>query len=490
MQKFILAPYFALLALSVLPVLAFAYPPLVDYLNHLARLHIILNPDDPVLNQFYRIEWRFLPNLGMDLFGLALGEWLGVGGVGKAYLLLVIVVFTSAAPFLSYVLFGRVTAASLGGFLVLYNYALNLGTLNYLLACGLAIWAFGAYLLLVRRTRYLHAAVGTVMGLGLLMVHLYGLGIYAVLVGMQALSELKWGQFRELAVRASQFILPVGAFFFLSPVAGGDGPGAPYLFDWTWKVLNLAHLTMFDGPAVRAAVSALVLFLIVLAVRHWRTAFHKHVTAAVFVLLGLYTLVPPFLLSGSNVDWRLLIPLALVACGALTWTPATRRGEVALLGFLILAVGLQSVYVHQRWARADAHQAHVAALLKALPEGSKIFPVFFGGGWKEAESPIPWPHMSAVGVIERNHFLPSLFAFKTQQPLNYTPAYEPIRQNTRRVVYGDPAHVDWTTVERHFDYVLVMDPNGEAQTWRAAMPLATQVLDATDPHVLLMAVRR
>ena len=44
------------------------WPPLADYINHLARMHVIATIDaDPDLARFYEIDWQVIPNLMMDL---------------------------------------------------------------------------------------------------------------------------------------------------------------------------------------------------------------------------------------------------------------------------------------------------------------------------------------------------------------------------------------------------------------------------------------
>src|SRR5215469_4772948 len=54
--------------IACLPVLLTAAPPLVDYPNHLARMHIIgALGASPTLGQFYELVWRPIPNLAMDV---------------------------------------------------------------------------------------------------------------------------------------------------------------------------------------------------------------------------------------------------------------------------------------------------------------------------------------------------------------------------------------------------------------------------------------
>ncbi len=54
----VVALYLSLTAIALYPVLSVAVPPLVDYPNHLARMHILANwASDPALQRNYVVDW-------------------------------------------------------------------------------------------------------------------------------------------------------------------------------------------------------------------------------------------------------------------------------------------------------------------------------------------------------------------------------------------------------------------------------------------------
>ena len=54
--------------LALAPVLMYPLPPLADYPNHLARMHVIATiGSDPDLSRHYDIHWQIIPNLIMDM---------------------------------------------------------------------------------------------------------------------------------------------------------------------------------------------------------------------------------------------------------------------------------------------------------------------------------------------------------------------------------------------------------------------------------------
>src|SRR5262249_12998857 len=66
--KQIAALFMTLAVIASVPILLYPWPPLSDYINHLARMHVIATIGrDPNLALFYEVEWQVIPNLMMDL---------------------------------------------------------------------------------------------------------------------------------------------------------------------------------------------------------------------------------------------------------------------------------------------------------------------------------------------------------------------------------------------------------------------------------------
>lgn len=479
-ERAVLAAYALALGCALYPVVAFAYPPLVDYPNHLARLHILLEDGNAVLARYYAVQWRFVPNLALDLFAVACG-WMGMGAAaaGKAFVLLTMVVQTGGVLAVSRALFGRVSPWAVAGVLFVFNYALHLGMVGFLFASGLALWAFAVHLSLLGKSRAVAFVVEALMAAVLLVAHLYGFAIYGVLVGVHALSQAGWNV-RELARRAAPFVPALVVFWALSPTAGG--PTFIKMPDPLLKLIHLAHLSLFDGGSVRAAALVLVGGFAALFAFKRRTLFAPHMGWVVLAFLGLYVVLPHVVLSSGNADWRLLTPLALIVCAALA-VPLGRKAGLGGLALVVALSAVQAALVYDRWRLAEAHQRHMMAALGELPRGARVFSAVFGGGYADAQSPVPWTHMAALGVVANDHFVPSVFANPTQQPLAYVGEFEPLRQKVRRIVYDDPAKVDWDTVKAHFDYIVLMDSAPGVARWLVHVPFAVETVDAHDPHI-------
>src|ERR1700739_397361 len=89
-SKVRIASLFAvLLAIVAVPILLNPLPPISDYINHLARMHIIATiGSDPDLHRYYEVDWQLIPNLMMDLIVPLLARTMNIYLAGQAYTLL------------------------------------------------------------------------------------------------------------------------------------------------------------------------------------------------------------------------------------------------------------------------------------------------------------------------------------------------------------------------------------------------------------------
>src|SRR5258708_34957905 len=80
------ALFILLLAITSIPIALHPWPPMSDYINHLARMQVIANiSTDPDLARFYEIDWQLIPNLMMDLIVPSLVRVMNVYRAGQVY---------------------------------------------------------------------------------------------------------------------------------------------------------------------------------------------------------------------------------------------------------------------------------------------------------------------------------------------------------------------------------------------------------------------
>jgi hypothetical protein len=139
------ALFVLLLAITSIPIVLHPWPPMSDYINHLARMQVIANINtDPDLARFYEIDWQLIPNLMMDLIVPSLTRVMNIYVAGQTYTIASFVLILSGTVALHRQLFGRWSVLPLIAFPLLYNNVFLVGTMNYVFGIGLALWALAS----------------------------------------------------------------------------------------------------------------------------------------------------------------------------------------------------------------------------------------------------------------------------------------------------------------------------------------------------------
>ena len=232
-------------------------PPVLDYPNHLARMFVLAHPDDPILSQMYAVQWRILPNLGMDAIGALLLRVTDVHIGGR--LLLMLSLFAPIIGVLVYhrSLFGRLSYWPLASALIAYNGVFFLGFMNFLLGLGTALLFAAGWIALRRRKLLLASVIAGALGSAVtFLCHIFGAAFFALLIGAYETDRL-WrlrnvpGFSREFAATAAALaasLAPALLLYLLSPLNDESAS----LGRWNgvakiWRILtpvSYTHLTL------------------------------------------------------------------------------------------------------------------------------------------------------------------------------------------------------------------------------------------------------
>jgi len=212
-----LAVYALISVTALVPLLIVDVPPLVDYPNHLARLHVIATVStDPSIAANYRVAWHAMPNLALEavtwpFLGLLPVEWLG-----RLFIALTFALLAGGTVWLHRLLHGRVGLWPAAAWLFLYNHLLIMGFLGYLFALGATLVLFAAWIAAECWPLRRRLAVFPVAAFALFFGHLFALAVYGVCVAAyelwKGLPQLRNGGRRVLArwsIAAWQFV-PAG----------------------------------------------------------------------------------------------------------------------------------------------------------------------------------------------------------------------------------------------------------------------------------------
>lgn len=490
----------ALGLLALWPLAVFPHPGMLDYPNHLARAFILGRLDDPVLAAHYRAMWTLVPNLGFDLWMVALDPLIGLDPAARLFLTLAPVTTVAGVFALAWTLHGRVTPLQLFALPLAYNSAFTKGFLGFNMSMGIALLAAACWQGLGERRAGLRLFIATAFSTLLYVVHLGGFGAYGIWVAGTSLQAL-WLCRRDAAARrrwlwhtlrdATQ-VIPVAVLLALGRLA----PVEPVNFDTTsrgfeWPLHRLGQIeTLIDiGPAWQTA-PALVVFLGLLgyALRGRRLAVAPIVAVPVAISLVLFFTLPNTFNGIYFAAWR---PLLVAACFLIAGLVPTARFDrptlVAILAGLTLVLVYASTVTAGYWREARAARAQVLEILAPVPDGARVFFAQTDRRSRsEKRAAIGLYHVAAHAVISKRILLQFLFTNPTQQPLRFVDdaiqsapdhssnglgdALRTFRRDRRPF----PPHLD------HFDYVLTFgadDPRDFDLLWGRELEPVSRIGD-------------
>ena len=414
----------ALFAAAALPVLLCDTLPLFDYPNHIARMHVLAALGrSGELQRYYEIAWRPLPNLAMDLVVPPLSRLMPLAWAGKAFVLATLLLLAGGAAVLSRLLFGFWSAWSCIAFLLLYSRVLLWGFLNYLFGLGLGLCAFALWLVLSRRGAALRIAVGAALALVLFFAHLLACGLYGVLV-MGHAAGAAWRRraapasaIAELLVAGLPFLPVLAILLLLTPGSAGGAIawGNPLRkFDLLFSV--------FDNYSRPFDIACFALVVVAIATAFWRRwlLLAPGMGAPLAALSLTYLAMPSQLATASGADHRIPLMLGLVLAASSRWVGGEGMRRL-YLGAAALMFLLRMAAVGASWEASDRIYARLLPALDSLPEGSRLAVAFPPDALNS--QPTPLAHFPTLAVLRRDAFVPTLFAFPTQQPVALAPAY-------------------------------------------------------------------
>jgi hypothetical protein len=431
-----------LAAMLVAPIWVAAFPPLLDYPNHLARAFVLAHLNDPSFSfgQFYRADWGAYPYLGADAALAVLGRVFPIETAGRVYLSLCVLALPAAVWFFLREAQPESEAASFWALLIAYNVFFLEGFLNFALSLAVGFLALALWLRWLARPAPGRWIAALVAFTALYFTHLVGFGI-AGLVVIAYLAVVR----RPLRdwVWSAMLALPGAALYFHSSRAGmatGDiiFHGLSDKLDSLGLILH-GYWPWLDWISLAALGAWFPL-------GRWRNPeFHwdrKWLVISAF-LFALFWVIPWAWADGSDLDIR-VFPFLFVAILA-----ASRVGRRAkwLAAIPILLFAARTVSVTQHFVAVQPDLAGLAGSFNRVPRAALVLPIVEGD-----EDPIerPFTHFWAYGVIRRGWFSPYLMDVPGETPMriihrSYTP------DGFWNLIYEETP--DWQQVQNDYAYV-------------------------------------
>lgn len=430
-QIAMLAAAFTLL-MSV-PIWTHPIPPLSDYINHLSRMKVIATlSHNPMLSEFYQVNWQVIPNLTMDLMVPVLARFINIYVAGQIYMVTMFALIVSGTLALNRTLIGRWSTAPLFVIPLLYNFVFLVGLMNYIYGIGVALWALAGWVALREKIWPARMALSAACVLVLFFCHLSALGIYGI--GILSFELLRLWEKRAESSREKRWpsrivefvcgglpFLAAAPLLYASPTMGLV---SGIYWDQHGKIDGLMYIISDYSDIAAFGIVIVMVAALVWAVRHRVLTFHPLVYVLLTVGMIVYLILPRVMFDTYMTDQRVPIGVAfmLFACGDLELRRRlVRRGFMMVL--IVLIAG-RLIEIDYNWTQLSDSTSQMRSSVKRIVPGSKVFVAYADRSLGDDVRDLGLVHAACIATIERSALVTTVFTVPGKQILHVKPKYE------------------------------------------------------------------
>jgi hypothetical protein len=401
-----------LFVLSVAPVLLVDIPAMVDYVNHLARMHLLVDASLGRINPAYEIEWRLYPNLAMDIVVPWLARAMSVECASRVFLLTSQTIVISGALALEMAVCRRYAVAALVALMTLYSLPFLWGLMNFEFGTGIALWATAAWIYFRDRSLTLRLGVHSLFVLLLFVTHFFALGIYGLTIGLHEAS--RFSAIRRALQTYLMMAAPVAALYFILLWSGGAIGKS--VFDW-WPGLKLLWPALIMNAYSLPLSAALAAIILCLLVYLGRIGAIQLTPAARWIGSGfllVYLLMPGRLFDSAYGDVRLITAAALIIPSFLVISWPARRVQAVATTVSMGVIVVNAATVLAVWVPYQTDYHEIIASFRLLRPHSIIL-IGRPNASKSTDSPMYYAPTLAAHYAAS--LVPSLYTLAGQQPI-------------------------------------------------------------------------
>lgn len=434
----------------------------VDYMNHLARVHIERElGGSHQLREFYYTAPGNIPDLAMDIF-------IGYGVqspdiylAGTVMVFFGIVTLPLAGLLLAFKLHGRIGINHLLVFAVAFPFCLRMGFVNFQIALGLSLICYVAWI--STQNSLIKLLAFAVLAVMLYFCHVLGFLVFGFLVLTAELGEA-W-HFGRLRLRDLAILFLRLCLVFLTPVVLlimtlGANHGVEKSMSSFGNLAQHIHAFSSAFGYGHLYLSLLMLFAVYIYLREFAdfSILSLRDRTVLIALAILVALMPWQFLGISYLEVR-YAPLLFVMIFAMA-APCTQGKTSAfnsVFALSMVVVGFVS-YIGAV-TRIDAAQSELRQSLEKLPDGSRLLTGMVDGYLEQPESR-DYVHSNGIHVIENDGFVTSLFT--NTSPVKVRPRYSRLQNPQgfplvdKDLSEGAVAPILYKDWKRSFDYLLWM----------------------------------
>lgn len=404
-----------------LPFLFTTYTPLVDFPNHLARTHILYHYNDtPAYQMLYERLLEPIPNLASDLVILALLPFVGILTAGKIFLVCIVLLFVAGCHLLGRAIHKRPTWLAPICACFVYNSMLLYGFVNYVFGVSLFCTALAYWLEWREKPTPLRALSVTALVFCAYLAHLSAYCFLGATIAVVTLWNYRTGK-DTLRAGVRGFVPLVPPLLALVAFMRGSGQAG----DVVWNTVSgkligmLSPVLSYNYNLDVTLLIGLAAIIVMLLYRARRVQVVPPLFIAGLILILLYIVSPKGLITTSAADARFVLPAVLLVVLSLKIDLPARTAKILLFACLLIAsVRIGSIW--KVWSQLDERIAAEVGRQTVLPIGARVYPIYvMPADGRQGKTERAFMHVIHYATINRRAFVPTLFALKGQQPLNF-----------------------------------------------------------------------
>jgi len=417
-------------ALLVMPLIWTTIPPLSDYPNHLTRVHLLGKLAEGAVVGPWSARWALLPNLAVDVPGVALEPLLGLEGFGRAFLAATILLHALGCRSLSRAILGRSSLRAVVVSAFVWSEPLLLGYAGFAFGFALALFALARAVRVLERGQTRDVAIGAALGLGVAVSHAAATATLVccvvAFVIARATTDRRLDRRAILALAVvGPGLLYVGAWWLMRAAShGGVSLATP-------GMIARALLSTWTGLDARVDRMSLAALAALSATAAWVSRpleVRRGPLAAAAALALLVAVFPSDIAGGIEVHGRFALGVWVITPFAFDGRDGAEgptRRRIDLVGRLLIGlVVLRTAVVARSLRELDREARDIRALFaREVPEGATVGVAWFfpDGDLAAADRvrTLATLHIPTLAIVDRRAEVPTLYELAGVQPIHY-----------------------------------------------------------------------
>lgn len=412
---------------------------MIDFYNHVARYFVLSHvSESDFLQKYYQPNWSLLPNIGMDVVGVALMKVLPPLLAAKVAVVGIFATIYLGVLLLNRQLTGRINLlVAILTVPLLYSYILIWGFANFLFGLGLSLCA-AAWWLAMRRRLAIALPVACGFAIIIFLVHGLTFALYGLLLGCLEIGLFLSAQPKRIgdavklvAALLVQAVIPVALFMTTTTAESSVGiTNADESIrklatngDLQQRIVELLQyrletiVRVAEGPnfAFDLFTFSLTAVVILAMIARGTLAVSRTARPAIALASVLVVVTPPALFGVGYVADRMPLFLALISIAALQQPLSQRWSDRPLVLALACLVALRIGYIGWDWRQYEQHFQEYETVARTIPPRSLTTGIMVALDKRNTAE--PRCEMYGPLLVALHGQAGPLFANGTQQPL-------------------------------------------------------------------------